>query len=101
MAKPRSTLGRLQVHVEYLFDRLHESKVVQAYSLLVPIRERPVGGSVKELDHEDGSNLRTGIFRPAAGGEHNCEPDSVADRVCPRARSGGARGGGDRKSTRL
>jgi hypothetical protein len=91
MAKPRSTLGPLQVNVEYLFDRLHESKLVQAYSLLVPVRERPVGGSVKELDHEDGSNLRTGIFRPAAGGEHNCEPDGVPDRVCLGARSGGTR----------
>ena len=48
MAKPRPTLGALQVHVEYLFDRLHESKLVQAYSLLVPLRERPVGGSVNE-----------------------------------------------------
>jgi len=32
---------------------------------------------VKELDHEDGSNLRTGIFRPAAGGEHDSKPDSA------------------------
>ena len=97
MAKPRSTLGPLQVHVEHLFDRLHESKLVQAYSLLVPIRERLVGGSVKELDHEDGSNLRTGIFRPAAGGEHDSKPDFGADRVCPGARSGGARGVGLRR----
>jgi hypothetical protein len=63
MAKPRSTLGPLQVHVEYLFDRLHDSKLAQAYSLLVPIRERPVGGSVKEFDHEDGGDLRTSLFR--------------------------------------
>jgi hypothetical protein len=81
MAKPRPTPGPLQVHVEYLFDRLHDSKLSQAYSLLVPIRERPVGGSVKELDHEDGSNLRTSIFRAAAGSEHDSESDGIADRI--------------------
>jgi hypothetical protein len=58
-------------------------------SLLVPIRERPVGGSVKEFDHEDGSDLRTGLFRSAAGGAHDIEPDSVADRVRLGSRSGG------------
>ena len=89
MAKPRPTHGPLQVHVEHLFDRLHDSKLAQAYSLLVPIRERPVGGSVKEFDHEDGSNLRTGLFRSAAGREHDSEPDGVVDRVCLGSRSGG------------
>ena len=68
MAKPRSTPSPFQVHVEVLFDRLHESKLAQAYSLLIPIRERPVGGSVKELDHEDGGDLCTSLFRAAAGG---------------------------------
>jgi hypothetical protein len=82
--------GLLQVHVEYLFDRLHDSKLAQAYSILVPVRERPVGGTVKEFDHENGSDLRTSLFRAAAGGEHDSEPDGVADRIRPRARSGGA-----------
>jgi len=90
MAKPRSTSDLLQIHVEYLFDRLHDSKLAQAYSLLVPIRERPVGGSVKEFDHEDGSDLRTGLFRSTAGGAHDSEPDGVADRVCLGSRSGGS-----------
>src|ERR1019366_7509675 len=44
MAEPRPTPGRFQVHVDYLFDRLHDSKLAQAYSILVPVRERPVGG---------------------------------------------------------
>src|SRR6266581_1751127 len=88
MAKRRSPLGPLQVHVEYLFDRLHDSKLSQAYSLLVPIREHPVGGSVKEFDHEDGSNLRASIIRPAAGSEHDSEPDGIADRIRSGARSG-------------
>ena len=83
MAKRRSTLAPLQVHVEYLFDRLHDSKLSQAYSFLVPIRERPVGGSVKEFSHEDGGDLRTSLFVTAAGGEHDSEPDGVPDRVRP------------------
>src|ERR1019366_335447 len=91
MAKPRSTPGPLQVHVEYLFDRLHDSKLTQAYSLLVPIRERPVGGSVKEVSHEDGGDLRTSLLGTAAGGEHDSKPDGVADRICPRSRSGDTR----------
>ena len=56
MAKPRSTPGPVQVHIEYLFDRLHDSKLAQAYILLVPIRERPVGGNVKEFVREDGGD---------------------------------------------
>lgn len=88
MAEPRPTHGPFHVQVEYLFDRLRDSKLAQAYSLLVPVRERPVGGSVKEFDHEDGSNLRAGLFRSAAGGAHDREPDGVVNRVCKESRSG-------------
>jgi hypothetical protein len=66
MAEPRRTRGPLQVHVDYLFDRLHDSKLAQAYGILVPVRERPVGGSIKEFDHEDGGNLRASLVRAAA-----------------------------------
>jgi hypothetical protein len=59
MAEPRQTHGSLQLRVDYEFDRLHDSKLAQAYSLLVPVRERPVGGSVKEFEHEDSGDLRT------------------------------------------
>src|ERR1035438_10492452 len=83
MAEPRPTRGPLQVHVDYWFDRRHDSKLAQAYSILVPVRERPVGGSVKEFDHEDGGNLGTGLVRAAARSEHDCEPDGVVDRVRP------------------
>jgi hypothetical protein len=70
MAEPRRTCGPLQVHIDYLFDRLHDSKLAQAYGILVPVRERPVGGSIKEFDHEDGGNLRTGLvsFEPPTFG---------------------------------
>jgi hypothetical protein len=52
MAEARPTRGALQVQVDYLFDRLHDAKLVQTYGILVPVRERPVGRSVKEVDHE-------------------------------------------------
>src|SRR5580700_5241241 len=90
MAEARPTRGALQVHVDYLLDRLHDAKLVQAYGILVPVRERPVGSSVKEVDHEDGGNLRTGLIRAAARSEHDREPDDVVDRVRSGTRSGGA-----------
>src|SRR5258708_31255601 len=90
MAEPRPKSGPLQIHVAYSFDRLLESKLAQAYDILVPRRERPVGGRVKEFDDEDDGNLRAGLVPAAARGEHDREPDAVADRVLPRPRPGGA-----------
>src|ERR1700678_3775971 len=89
MAEPRARHGPPQVLLEYSFDRLHDSKLAQAYSLLVPIRERPVGGSVREFKHEDSGDLRTGVVGAAAGDEHDSEPDGVAGRVRSESRSGG------------
>src|SRR6516165_6315697 len=89
MAEPRSKGGSLQIYVSYSFDRLLESKLAQAYDILVPCRERPVGGRVKECDDEDGGDLRAGFFRAAARGEHDCEPDGFLDRVRQQPRSGG------------
>ena len=40
--------GSLQVHLDYAFDRLRESKLAQAYDILVPARERLVGARVRE-----------------------------------------------------
>jgi len=69
MAEPRPKSGSFQIHVSYSFDRLLEPKLAQAYDILVPCRERPVGVRVKEFDDEDGSDLRTGLVRAAARGE--------------------------------
>src|SRR6266478_10091438 len=91
MAEARLRSGSWQIHVSYSFDRLLESKLAQAYDILVPTRERPVGGYLKESKNEDGSHLRTGLIRAAARGEHDCEPDSCADRIRNEARSGGTR----------
>src|SRR6266581_4223843 len=91
MAEPHPKSGPLQIHVSYSFDRLLESKLAQAYDILVPTREHPVGGCLKESKNEDGSHLRTGLIRATARGEHDCEPDNCADRIRQEARSGGTR----------
>src|SRR6516165_11912 len=91
MAKPRTPHGPLQIQIDYVFDRLHDSKLAQAYGILVPVREGRVGGSVKEFDHEDGSDLRTGLLRSAARREHDSESDGIADRIRSGARSGSAK----------
>src|ERR1700694_822281 len=91
MAEPRPKSGPLQIHASYSFDRLLESKLAQAYDILVPSRERPVGGRVKEFDNEDGGDLRSGLVRAAARGEHDCKPDGGADRVRQGPQSGSPR----------
>src|SRR5271170_6407550 len=91
MGEPRLKSGAWQIHVSYSFDRLLESKLVQAYDILVPTRECPVGGRLKESKNEDGSHLRTGLVRAAARGEHDCEPDSGAGRIRQEPQSGGTR----------
>src|SRR5450755_2030654 len=91
MAEPRLKNGAWQIHVTYSFDRLLESKLAQAYDILVPTREQPVGGCLKESENEDGSHLRKGLIRAAARGENDCEPDSFADRIRKETRAGGPR----------
>ena len=95
MAEPRQNRGPFQIQVSYLFDRLLEPKLAQAYELLVPCREHPVG--VKEFDDEDGGNLRKSVVRAATRGEHDREPDGVVDRVRQEPRSGGTQRVGVRR----
>jgi hypothetical protein len=78
MAEPHRKSGSFQIQISYSFDRLLELKLAQAYDILVPCRERPVGVCVKELDNEDDSNLRQSFVRAATRGENDCEP---ADNV--------------------
>ena len=63
MAEPRRNSGPFQIHVAYSLDRLLEPKLAQAYDILVPCRERPVG--VKEFDDENGGHLRKSFVRAA------------------------------------
>src|SRR5437588_6561689 len=89
MAEPPRKSGSCQIQVSYSFDRLLELKLAHAYEILVPCREHRVGVRVKEFDDEDGSNLRKSVVRAATRGEHDREPDGVADRVRQEPRSGG------------
>src|SRR6516164_10257972 len=90
MAEPHRKSGHFQVDVSYSFDRLLEAKLAQAYEILVPRRERSVGARVKEFEYENGGDLRESFLRATARGEHDCEPDGVADRVRPKPRPGSA-----------
>src|ERR1700719_3393953 len=90
MAEPHRKRGHFQVDVSYSFDRLLEAKLAHAYEILVPCRERPVGARVKEFLYENGGDLREGFVGTTARRAHNCETDSVADRVRPKPRSGSA-----------
>jgi site-specific DNA recombinase len=90
MAEPPRKSGHFKVDVSYSFDRLLETKLAQAYEILVPCRERPVGARVKEFEYENGGDLREGFVGTTARGEHDCEPDCVADRVRSKSRSGSA-----------
>ena len=86
MAEPHRKSGHFKVDVSYSFDRLLEAKLAQAYEILVPCRERPFGARVKEFEYENGGDLREGFVGTTARGEHDCEPDVVADRVRPKPR---------------
>ena len=89
MAEPRPKSGSFQIHVSYSFDRLLEPKLAQAYDILVPGRERPVGVHVKEFDDENGGHLRTSLVRATARGEHHCaEIEGVVDSISNDPRYG-------------
>jgi hypothetical protein len=51
MAEPHPRGDPFRVHIAYSFDRSLESKLTQAYEILVPCRERAIGLGVEELDH--------------------------------------------------
>jgi hypothetical protein len=67
MAERRARRAALEVYFDYTFDRLLESKLAQAYDILVPGRERLIGGDAraKETEHEDGSHLRPSVLGTA------------------------------------
>src|SRR5215831_7102424 len=89
MAEPDPKSGPFRIHISYSFDRLLEAKLAQAYEILVPCRERPVGARMKEFEHENGGDLRQGFVGTATRGENDCKPDGSADRVRQEPRSGG------------
>src|SRR5262245_39770084 len=82
---------RLQIHLDYAFDRLCAPKLAQVYELLVPAQQRLVSARVRKEDvYEDGGDLCSSVLGAAARGTYDCEPDRGADRVREQARSAGA-----------
>src|ERR1700735_4164076 len=75
MAESRPTRGPLQVHVDYLFDRLHDAKLAQAYSILVPVRERSVGGSVRS------SIMRMAAIYARVSSEQQREANTISSQT--------------------
>lgn len=67
-----------QVEVEYVFDRLGDAALAQAYRLLVPERRRVREG----LKDGDCSDLRQSILREAEAGADDNEPDNCVEGVC-------------------
>jgi hypothetical protein len=82
------------VELDYVFDRLGDAHLVQAYRLLVPERRRLTRGDVANDD--DGGDLCAGFFGPTEGGADHCQPDSGVARARCRGGVGGAAGLGIR-----
>src|ERR1700679_4340368 len=98
MAERRTRRAALQVSFDYTFDRLLESKLAQVYAILVPGRERLIGGSpTREFEYENGSDLRSSILGAATRGKNDRESDGGTDRVCQDSRPGSADGVGIRR----
>src|SRR5262249_17919880 len=97
MAERRARRAAFQVYCDYTFDRFRESKLAQAYDIVVPGRERLIGARAKEGTHEDGGNIRTSIVGAAARETHNREPNGGIDRVREDPRVGSPQGVGFRR----
>ena len=52
-------MGDRRTELEYIFDRLGEAHLVQAYRVLVPERRRLTGGGIGDGDSSD---LRAGLL---------------------------------------
>ena len=73
-----------QVQLDCTFDRLRDSKIAQAYTLLVPACMRPVTAHGMERPHADGGGLHARVLESAARSAHDREPDGGAGRMGPR-----------------
>src|SRR5437868_6660331 len=98
MAERRTRRAAYQDSFDYTFDRLLETKLAQVHAILVPGRARLISGDpTQELEHEDGSDLRSSILGTATRGKNDCESDGGTDRVCQDSQPGGADGMGIRR----
>ena len=76
-----------RVEIDYVFDRLGESHLVQAYGILVPERRRRTEGV---HDDKHGSDLCESLLDFTEAGRNDCQSDVRIEGVCPNARAGGA-----------
>src|SRR6516165_2360645 len=98
MAERRSRRRSFQVSLDYTFDRLLGPKLAQVYELLVPTRQRLVGGNLREEGVDEvGGDLRASVLGAAARGTHDCEPDGGVARVREASWAGGSAGMGLRR----
>ena len=65
-------MGDRRVELKYVFDRLGEAHLAQAYRMLVPERRWLTGGGIGD---GDGSDLRTGLLGPTEGLADDRQPD--------------------------
>src|SRR5215469_3576498 len=89
MVERRPQRRGFQVHLDYRFDRLLGPKLAQVYELLVPTRQRLVGGKLREEGVDEvGGDLRSSVLGAAARGTHDCEPDGSPDGGRKASRAG-------------
>lgn len=67
-----------RVELNYVFDRLGELQLIQAYHLLVPERRKLID---RGPGNEDSSDLRKGFFGQAEERSNDCQPDGGAEGV--------------------
>jgi len=72
------TVTDRQVELDYVFDRLGDLQLIQAYRLLVPERHKLIE---KGKDDEVSSDLRQGFFGQAEERSNDSEPDVGAEGV--------------------
>jgi hypothetical protein len=74
-----------EIELDYVFDRLHATKLEQVFAILVPNRERRLDEStgLKGDSHENSRHLRPCFLGSTEAGEDHRQSDGGADRICP------------------
>lgn len=67
-----------RVELNYVFDRLGELQLIQAYHLLVPERRKLID---RGQENEDSSDLRKSLFGQAEERSNDCQPDGGDEGV--------------------
>ena len=83
------TVGDRRIEHAYVFDRLGDERLTQAYRILIPQRRRllkPTSagrecGAAGGTPGENRRDLRAGILGPAERGTHDRQPDQRPARV--------------------